>query len=127
MTNLKITQFAVLAGLLLTGCAASDANDINPKQAAALQAEKKAIIIDVREDKEWNAKHIPGAIHIPLEQLPMRLAELTPYKNSPIITQCQSGRRSAKAYETLKDAGFNQTLNMAGGLNAWDKEGLATE
>ena len=100
---------------------------ISPQEASALTAEKKAIIIDVREDNEWNTVHIPGAIHIPLAQLSNRLSELQPYKSSAIITQCRSGARSAKALDILKSAGFSHVQNMEGGLIAWNKAGLKTQ
>ena len=100
---------------------------ISPQEASALTAEKKAIIIDVREDNEWNTVHIPGAIHIPLAQLSTRLTELQPYKNTAIITQCRSGARSAKALDILKSAGFSHVQNMEGGLIAWHKAGLKTQ
>jgi rhodanese-related sulfurtransferase len=100
---------------------------ISPQEASALTAEKKAIIIDVREDNEWNTVHIPGAIHIPLAQLSTRLSELQPYKNTAIITQCRSGARSAKALDILKSAGFSHVQNMEGGLIAWNKAGLKTQ
>lgn len=113
--------------LFLAACTTPNTNDVSPKQAATMKSEQNAVIIDVREDKEWNEKHIPGAIHIPLGELPKRMAELEPYKNSTVITQCQRGGRSAKAYETLKQAGFSNTYNMAGGLEAWKNDGLAIE
>jgi len=100
---------------------------ISPQDASSLSNEKKAVIIDVREDSEWNAVHIPGAIHIPLGQLSNRLSELQSYKNTAIITQCRSGARSAKALDILKSAGFTQVQNMEGGLIAWDKAGLKTQ
>ncbi len=100
---------------------------ISPQEASALTTEKKAIIIDVREDNEWNTVHIPGAIHIPLAQLSTRLSELQPYKNTAIITQCRSGARSAKALDILKSAGFSHVQNMEGGLIAWNKAGLKTQ
>jgi rhodanese-related sulfurtransferase len=100
---------------------------ISPQEASALTAEKKAIIIDVREDNEWNSVHIPGAIHIPLAQLSTRLPELQAYKNTAIITQCRSGARSAKALDILKSAGFSHVQNMEGGLIAWHKAGLKTQ
>jgi rhodanese-related sulfurtransferase len=100
---------------------------VSPKQAAVMQSENKAIIVDVREDDEWKEHHIPGAVHIPLAQLNSRLPELQSYKNSPIITQCKSGGRSARAQQTLKSAGFSKVYNMDGGIQAWDKEGLKTE
>jgi rhodanese-related sulfurtransferase len=100
---------------------------ISPQEASALTAEKKAIIIDVREDSEWNTVHIPGALHIPLAQLSTRLTELQPYKNTAIITQCRSGARSAKALDILKSAGFSHVQNMEGGLIAWHNAGLKTQ
>lgn len=100
--------------------------NISPKESAGLLNDKKAVIIDVREDDEWQDKHIPGALHIPLAQLNSRLAELAPYKNKPIITQCQRGGRSKQAQTLLKAAGFNDVYNLEGGLVAWDSAGLKT-
>jgi rhodanese-related sulfurtransferase len=100
---------------------------VSPKQASVMKSENKAVIVDVREDDEWKEHHIPGAIHIPLAQLDKRLQELNVYKNSPIITQCKAGGRSARAQQTLKTAGFSKVYNLEGGIQAWDKEGLTTE
>lgn len=122
---MKNTCIAVLTALLLASCSPNVAST-SPKEAAALFAERKAVIVDVREDDEWKAQHIEGAIHIPLGQLQSRLHELDAYKNSMIITQCRSGKRSAAAASALKDAGFNQVLNLAGGITAWSGNGLKT-
>jgi rhodanese-related sulfurtransferase len=118
--------------ILLMGCAVAKADigeteSISPKEASAMYADKKAVIVDVREDSEWNEQHIPGAIHIPLAQLNERLSELKQYKDSPVITQCKSGGRSAKALDELKSAGFSKVYNMDGGIMAWNKAGLKTE
>ncbi|MDO9168981.1 MAG: rhodanese-like domain-containing protein [Methylobacter sp.] len=122
----KYCQLGVL--LLITGpFALAETGTVSPKAASAMQVEDKAVIVDVREDDEWNAHHIPGAIHIPLGQLNERLAELEPYKNRPVIAQCQSGRRSEKAQLALMSAGFSKVYSMAGGIQAWDEQGLATE
>ncbi len=98
----------------------------------AVDAEKKytreeAVIIDVREKSEWDEKHIPGAIHIPLAQLSNRIAELDQYKASSIIMQCHSGMRSAKGAVILHSEGFQKVYNMDGGILAWDGAGLVTE
>jgi rhodanese-related sulfurtransferase len=118
----------VLLGLFLSlGSFAAHAEDvISPKEAAALHSEKKAIIVDVREDNEWNAGHIADAIHIPLGQLKDRLPELQAYKDGTIITQCRSGKRSLSAQELLKTAGFSKTYSMDGGIQAWTEQGLTT-
>ena len=100
---------------------------VSPKEAFSMSAGQKAVIVDVREDSEWNEQHILGAIHIPLGQLNERLAELKQYKDSPVITQCKSGGRSAQAFEVLKSAGFSKVYNMDGGIIAWDNAGLKTQ
>jgi rhodanese-related sulfurtransferase len=127
---LKYCQLSFI--ILLLGCAVARAEmsgieSISPNEASAMYAGKKAVIVDVREDSEWNEQHIPGAIHIPLAQLNKRLSELKQYQDSPVITQCKSGRRSAQALDVLKSAGFSKVYNMDGGIMAWDKAGLKTE
>jgi rhodanese-related sulfurtransferase len=97
---------------------------VSPQQAVQMQAQQKAVILDVRENDEWNAGHIAGAIHIPLGEISNRIGELTKYQNHPVITQCRSGARSAKAADILTKAGFNNVHNMDGGLNAWQKADL---
>jgi len=92
-----------------------------------MYAKRQAIIVDVRENDDWNEHRIHGAIHIPLSQLKERLQELEPYKNRPVITQCQAGLRSAQAQLILKSAGFSKTYLMNGGIQAWHEQGLVTE
>jgi rhodanese-related sulfurtransferase len=127
---LKYCQLSFI--VLLMTCAVAkagmnEADSISPKQASEMYAEKKAVIVDVREESEWNEQHIPGAIHIPLAQLNERLPELKQYKDSPVITQCRTGRRSAQALDVLKSAGFSKVYNIDGGIKAWDDAGLKTE
>lgn len=124
-----LSKYCQVGVFLLMASSAAFAADhlISPKDAAAMNGSKAAVIVDVREDDEWNQHHIPGAIHIPLAQLNDRLAELERYKNSPIITQCHSGKRSAKAHEALLAAGFTKVYDMEGGIQAWDEQELLTE
>jgi len=127
---LKYCQLSFIVLLMTFTVAKADMNEadsISPKQASEMYAEQKAVIVDVREDSEWNEQHIPGAIHIPLAQLNGRISELKQYKDTPVITQCKAGGRSAKALEVLKSVGFTKVYNMDGGIMAWDKAGLKTE
>lgn len=122
----------ILGIFLLTGCAfykvdADKVDSISAQEAAVMIAGKEAVIVDVREDSEWNENHIPGAIHIPLGQLNERLSELQQYKNSLLVAQCRSGGRSVQASVVLKTAGFTKVYSMTGGILAWNKEGLNTE
>ena len=83
-----------------------------------------ALILDVREDKEFSAGHIPKARHIPLGQLAGRLQELEKFKTKPILVTCRSGQRSARACGMLKKAGFETVYNQAGGIIAWERANL---
>lgn len=123
-SGLKATLLACFS-LLLFACA-PNVPTITPNQAAELYHDKQAIIIDVREQDEWNEQHIEGAIFIPLGEVEGRIGELAQYKDSTIIMQCRSGRRSNIAGASLIKAGFSKVYNLEGGILAWDKQGLGT-
>ncbi len=78
-------------------------------------------IVDVREDDEWIAGRIEGAVHISLGQLPDRLGELDPAR--PIAAICRSGGRSSKAVDVLAAAGLH-VENIEGGMTRWAQDGL---
>jgi rhodanese-related sulfurtransferase len=76
-----------------------------------------ARIIDVREQDEWDAGHIHGAVHVPLGEVPQRLDELT-RDEEPLVVVCRSGGRSARAVAWLVQNGIDAT-NLDGGMGAW--------
>ena len=84
---------------------------------------QQAQLVDVREDAEVAEGRIPGTIHIPLGELPVRLTELD--RGKPVIAICRSGNRSGRATAFLTEAGY-QCHNMAGGMLAWQAAGLRT-
>lgn len=84
-----------------------------------LEQGEKLDIIDVREDEEVALGMIPGAIHIPLMQLPERLTEIP--QNGETILVCRSGGRSSRAYEYLEAQGLKHLKNMTGGMLSWDQ------
>ncbi len=75
------------------------------------------VLVDCREQAEWDAGHIPGAVFIPLSQLPSRIDDLSP--GASIVMQCRSGARSMKACHMLAEAGFEDLTNLEGGIMAW--------
>ncbi|WP_125613746.1 rhodanese-like domain-containing protein [Specibacter cremeus] len=79
-----------------------------------------ALILDVREDYEWEAGHIDGALHIPLEQLPGRLDDLDPDVDVNVI--CRTGGRSFRATTWLTENGYC-AFNVVGGMGAWFEAG----
>lgn len=80
-----------------------------------------AQFVDVRLDYEWEAGHIEGAVHIPLQELPGRFVELD--KGRAIIAVCQVGQRSALAAEFLRAQGYD-AHNLEGGVDSWTQESL---
>ena len=85
-----------------------------------------ALVLDVREDKEFAAGHILKAKHIPLGQLANRIKEIEKFKTKPVLVTCRSGQRSARACGMLKKAGFETVYNQAGGIIAWERANLPT-
>ncbi|MFC6704820.1 rhodanese-like domain-containing protein [Flexivirga alba] len=78
-----------------------------------------AVVIDVREQNEWDAGHAPGAIHIPLGELPERLGELPEAdERDPLPIICRSGNRSGRAVAWLNQQGFD-VANVEGGMKQW--------
>ncbi len=80
-----------------------------------------AQLVDVRVAHEWDAGHIAGATHLPLEQLPERSAELDPER--PVIVYCRGTTRSSMAAEALDGAGFD-AAKLGEGIVGWDEAGL---
>ena len=93
---------------------------VTPAQVAA---DTDSTVVDVREPDEVATGAIAGSTAIPLGQLTTRIGELDPA--TPVVTVCQSGRRSQQAAEALAAAGYD-VANMAGGMNAWREAGLPT-
>jgi rhodanese-related sulfurtransferase len=96
---------------------------VSPVEATMLINREDAVVIDVRDQGEYSAGHIPNARHIPLTDLTRRSTELQKHKNRPIIVCCATGNRSATAIATLKKAGFEKLFNLRGGLYEWEKAG----
>lgn len=123
--NLIKLAVGMFLTLLMVACS-NDVPTVSPNQAAEMLNKQEAIMVDVREKDERNEQHIKDTLFIPLAQLDSRIGELAEYKNSPIILQCRSGKRSNIAATSLMKAGFTKVLNLDGGILAWDKHGLAT-
>jgi len=85
-------------------------------RAAAARSADGALLVDVRERSEWNAGHVPGAVHIPYEELGARAHELP--LDRQLVTYCASGIRSSLAASILESGG-RIVANLRGGFTAW--------
>ena len=77
-------------------------------------------LLDVREGWELNICALPGALHIPMGQIPARAAELDPEQE--LVVVCHHGVRSMRVVQFLASRGFRKLYNLQGGVNAWARE-----
>lgn len=93
---------------------------VDPMQTQEL-LRNRALLIDVRDQREWDAGHAPKAKHHPIGALPASMDKL-PHDRT-IVVVCRSGNRSARATKMLAKAGFD-VVNLEGGMTAWRGAGL---
>jgi rhodanese-related sulfurtransferase len=93
-------------------------------EASALR-DAGAFVLDVREPEEWAQVHIPGAVLIPLDELPGRLAEVP--RDRDVVVVCRTGHRSEVGRNILRQAGFARVTSLDGGVTEWQAAGLPTE
>lgn len=92
--------------------------ELTPEQALARYHAGEVVILDVRTHPEWVSGHIPGAVHIPMHELPARYQELEP--EAELLVICQHGVRSAHAGEWLAEyQDFERVFNVRYGMSAW--------
>ncbi|MGI9188280.1 MAG: rhodanese-like domain-containing protein [Gaiellales bacterium] len=103
---------------LFGSCHASiDVSEANRRAQAG-----EVVLVDVREQNEWQGGHAPMAKHVPLGSLSAKLPELAK-SGKPVAFICLSGGRSGKACGTASKAGI-EAINVKGGMGAWTSAGL---
>jgi rhodanese-related sulfurtransferase len=90
---------------------------------AKLAAGETFHLIDVREDNEWAAGHLPGAIHVGKGVIERDIEKAVPNTSDPIVLYCGGGFRSALAAEALGKMGYTNVLSMDGGFSGWKEAG----
>jgi rhodanese-related sulfurtransferase len=90
-------------------------------------AGERFILVDVREDHEWNAGHIAGAVHLGRGILERDIEARVPDKAAPLVLQCGGGFRSALSADNLQKMGYTNVLSLDGGIRGWIERGLPVE
>ena len=101
------------------------APEVDVQTTHALQEHEDVFLLDVREQHEYDAGHIPNITLIPMGDIPARIAELPTDKE--IIVTCRSGNRSGQITNYLREQGFTNVHNMEGGILAWEAAGFEVE
>lgn len=112
--------------LLLTGCGGNDSDSsyqqITQEEAKEMMDTEEVIILDVREQDEYDSGHIPDAVLLPVGTINEdTAAEVIPEKDSKVLVYCRSGNRSKTASSTLVELGYTNIYEF-GGINTWPYE-----
>lgn len=93
----------------------------------AIDNNEKCVVLDVRTPGEFASGKIKGAINLPLDQIPNRIEQTIPDKNTKIYVYCRSGARSAQASAYMLSQGYTNIFNMQHGLIGWSMNGYKVE
>jgi rhodanese-related sulfurtransferase len=97
--------------------------EIQAPELAARLADAQApatLLLDVREEWEYQLARIEGSVHIPMNLIPLRMSELP--DDTTIVAICHHGMRSAQVALFLQNAGFDDVINLKGGIDAWSAQ-----
>ena len=126
----RILPVFLLLLLLLTGCGETTSNassedgyqQISQEEAKEMMDTQEVIILDVREQDEYDSGHIPGALLLPVGSIDEDTAtEVIPEKDSTVLVYCRSGNRSKTASSALAELGYTNIYEF-GGISTWPYE-----
>ena len=98
-----------------------------PQLKTWMDSGQKLLLIDVREDNEWQAGHAASAVHIGRGTLEREIEKAAPDKAQRVVLYCHSGARSALAADTLQKMGYSNVFSLAGGFTSYQAAGLPSQ
>ena len=101
--------------------------ELNSAQTAALRDAQPIVLVDVREQSEWDAGHIPGALFVSKSYIEQRIEAAVPDRSTKVVVYCAGGVRSLFGAQTMKAMGYTDVASMSGGFQAWKAAGLPWE
>ena len=122
----KLLDIILAAVLLLSGCGGADNGNtyqqISQEEAKEMMGSQELIILDVREQSEYDSGHIPGAVLLPVGSIDQdTAAAVIPDKDSTVLVYCRSGNRSKTASSAMAELGYTAVYEF-GGINTWPYE-----
>src|SRR5262245_6344353 len=105
----------------------AEISEIDAERARDLIEIGEPVIVDVREQDEWDEGHIPGALHIPRGHLESRIERAAPDTSQQVLLYCSAGNRSAFAAKTLEEMGYEDAVSLSGGFTDWKRNGFPVE
>ena len=114
--------------LALVDDAKSRVRDITiPEYRRRAEAGERLVLIDVREDREWDRGHLPGARHLGKGVIERDIEKAIPDRAATIVCYCGGGFRSALVADNLQKMGYTDVRSLAGGFRGWNEAGLPLE
>ena len=125
LENLLFLIAAVVSALMLIWpMIRRGPKEVDTRVAIQLINHEDALVLDVRDDSDYAAGHLPNSTHIPTEKIEDRWIEIQKHKDRPILVIYSSGIRSHHASKVLSKNGFAKVHNLMGGIDAWRRASL---
>lgn len=105
--------------------AKAEVGHISP--AELTETTDSVVLIDVRDEPDYDAEHLPNAVSLPRGYLELDIDEIAPTAETPIVTYCGGGTRATLSAQTLKNMGYENVSVLTGGFRGWKSEGHPTE
>jgi len=105
----------------------SEVLEIDATEARGRIESGEPVVVDVREQDEWDEGHIPGAVHVSRGHLESRIERLAPDLSRPVVVYCSAGNRSVFAAKTLAELGYEEVVSLAGGFTDWKRNGFPVQ
>jgi rhodanese-related sulfurtransferase len=119
-----VGTFAVLLALFIRNETQRGGRGVSPQELVNLVNGQGALVLDVRDSKEFASGHIVGAMNVPHTALEGRLGELEKYKEKPVTIVCKMGQHAGTAGALLRKSGFASVTRLTGGMTEWRNQNL---
>ena len=119
-----VGAFVLLLALFIRNETQRGGRTVSAQQLVSLVNKEGAIVLDLRDQKEFAAGHIVDSVNIPHASLESRLSELDKYKDKPIVLACKMGQHAGSAGTALRKKGFADVSRLSGGIAEWRNQNL---
>jgi rhodanese-related sulfurtransferase len=121
---LLVGMFLVLLVLFIRNEMNRGGKSVSAQELVTLVNNENAVVLDIRERKEFEAGHIVDAVNIPYASLETRIDELAKFKERPIVLTCKMGQHAGAAGTMLRKKGFENVSRLTGGIMEWRNQSL---
>lgn len=119
-----VAAFVILLVLFIRNETRRGGRSVTAQQLVDLVNRENALVLDVRDKKEFDAGHIVDALNIPFAALDSRMNELRKHRERPIVVACKMGQHSGTAGSILRKHGFEKVSRLTGGVTEWRNQSL---